>query len=179
MGAEKLPANGTGSLDRPACNELLYQLHYPCPPTYYVGIHIWGPSDTNHLTSWHNCTGMHILQIITVQKLEPTEKLNIFLTHYWYATCPTVLWLWWKINIHMHYCCLLPLKYYPPTLIYRAGITYLLQAARSRDRISVGARFSAPVLTGSGAHPAFYTMGTGFFLGFKVAMAWQWPPTPI
>jgi len=31
----------------------------------------------------------------------------------------------------------------------------------------VGVRFSAPVQTGPGAHPAFCTMGTGFFLGVK------------
>jgi hypothetical protein len=31
----------------------------------------------------------------------------------------------------------------------------------------VGARFSAPVQTGSGAHPASYTIGTGYFLGIK------------
>ena len=30
-----------------------------------------------------------------------------------------------------------------------------------------GARFSAPIRTGPGAHPASYTMGTGFFLGVK------------
>jgi hypothetical protein len=30
-----------------------------------------------------------------------------------------------------------------------------------------GARFSAPVQTGSGAHPASYTMGTGTFPGVK------------
>jgi hypothetical protein len=30
-----------------------------------------------------------------------------------------------------------------------------------------GARFSAPDQTGPGAHPAFYTMGTGSFLGVK------------
>jgi len=35
------------------------------------------------------------------------------------------------------------------------------------DRIPVGARFSAPLQTGSGAHPAPYTMGTGFFPGVK------------
>jgi len=29
------------------------------------------------------------------------------------------------------------------------------------------ARFSARVQTGSGAHPASYTMGTGSFLGVK------------
>jgi len=31
----------------------------------------------------------------------------------------------------------------------------------------VRARFSAPVQTGTGAHPASYTMGTGSFLGLK------------
>ena len=42
-----------------------------------------------------------------------------------------------------------------------------LQAGRSGDRIPAGARFSAPVQTGPGAHPAFYTMGTGSFPGIK------------
>jgi len=32
---------------------------------------------------------------------------------------------------------------------------------------SVGARFSAPVQTGPGAHPSSYTMGTGSFPGVK------------
>jgi hypothetical protein len=36
-------------------------------------------------------------------------------------------------------------------------------AGRSGDRIPVVARFSAPVKTGPGAHPASYTMGTGSF----------------
>jgi hypothetical protein len=36
-----------------------------------------------------------------------------------------------------------------------------------RDRIPVGARFSAPVQTGPGAHPASYTMGTGSFPGLR------------
>jgi hypothetical protein len=30
-----------------------------------------------------------------------------------------------------------------------------------------GGKFSAPVQTGPGAHPASYTMGTGSFLGVK------------
>jgi len=35
------------------------------------------------------------------------------------------------------------------------------------DRIPVGARFSAPVQTGPGAHLTSYTMGTGPFPGVK------------
>jgi hypothetical protein len=42
-----------------------------------------------------------------------------------------------------------------------------LRAGRSKDRIQVGARFSAPVQTGTGDHPASYTMGTGSFLRVK------------
>ena len=45
---------------------------------------------------------------------------------------------------------------------------YSLCAGRSGDRIKVGgARFSAPVQTGPGAHPASNTMGTGSLLGIK------------
>ena len=36
-----------------------------------------------------------------------------------------------------------------------------------RDRIPVGARFSAPVQTGCGTHPASYTMGTVSFPGIN------------
>jgi len=42
-----------------------------------------------------------------------------------------------------------------------------LRAGRTGDRIPVGARFSAPVQTGPGAHPASSTMGTGSFPGVK------------
>jgi len=42
-----------------------------------------------------------------------------------------------------------------------------LRAGRSGDRISVAARFSAPVQTGPGAQPHFYTVGTGSFPGVK------------
>jgi len=47
------------------------------------------------------------------------------------------------------------------------GIATELQAGRSGDRIPVGARFSAPVQIGPGAHPASCTMGTGSFPGVK------------
>ena len=47
------------------------------------------------------------------------------------------------------------------------GIATELPAGRSGDRIPVEARFSAPVQTGPGTHPASYTMGTRSFPGVK------------
>ena len=39
------------------------------------------------------------------------------------------------------------------------------------------AKFSTPVQTYPGAHPASYAMGTGSFMGGKAAGAWRCPPT--
>jgi len=44
---------------------------------------------------------------------------------------------------------------------------FLLRGERSGDRIPVGARFSAPVQTGSETHPDFFTIGTGSFPGVQ------------
>ena len=49
------------------------------------------------------------------------------------------------------------------------GIATAQRAGRSGDRIPVVARFSTPVQTGPGAHPASCTMGTGSFPGVKSA----------
>ena len=43
----------------------------------------------------------------------------------------------------------------------------------------VGARFSAPVQTGPGAHPASYTMGTGSFPGAKIGRGVTLTPHPV
>jgi len=42
-----------------------------------------------------------------------------------------------------------------------AGAKNFKVIGRSGDRIPVGTKFSAPVLSGHGTHPASYTMGTG------------------
>ena len=47
------------------------------------------------------------------------------------------------------------------------GIATELRAGRSGDRIPVGARFSSPIQTVPGAHPASCTMSTGSFPGVK------------
>jgi len=52
-----------------------------------------------------------------------------------------------------------------PRLLSR--YTDSLRAGRSGERNSVGLRFSTPVQTGPGAHPASYTKGTGSFSGVK------------
>jgi hypothetical protein len=51
-----------------------------------------------------------------------------------------------------------------------------LRAGLSGDRIPVGARFSAPVQTGPGGHPASYTMGTESLPGVKWRRGVDHPP---
>jgi len=52
--------------------------------------------------------------------------------------------------------------------VTRPGLATMLRAGRSGDRIPVGARFSTPVRTGPGAHPASYTICTGSFPRVKL-----------
>ena len=42
-----------------------------------------------------------------------------------------------------------------------------------------GAKFSAPIHTGPGAHPVSFSMGTGPFPWVKRAGLWRWTPTHI
>jgi hypothetical protein len=53
-----------------------------------------------------------------------------------------------------------------------------LRAGRSGNRIPVGARFSAPVQTGPGAHTASCTMGTGSFPGVESGRGVTLPSPP-
>jgi len=59
------------------------------------------------------------------------------------------------------------------------GIATELRAGRSGDRIPVGSRFSAPVQTGPGAHPASCTMGTGSFPEAKNGRGVTLSPHPL
>ena len=54
-----------------------------------------------------------------------------------------------------------------------------LRTGRSEDRITVGARSSAPIQTGYGAHPASYAIGTGSLSRGKAAEEWRYPRTLI
>ena len=45
------------------------------------------------------------------------------------------------------------------------GIATTVKAGRSGDEIAEGAGISAPIQIGAGADTAYYTMGTGVFLG--------------
>ena len=79
------------------------------------------------------------------------------------------LWiiLYFMLSVETFYFMYRPL---PPTKILVGGsgrYSDWLWVGRSRDRIPVGSRFSAPVQTGSGTHPALCTMGTGSFSGVK------------
>jgi hypothetical protein len=58
------------------------------------------------------------------------------------------------------------------------GIVWL-RAGRSGDRIPVGARFTAPVQTGPGAHPASCTMGTACFPGIESGRGVTLNPHPL
>jgi hypothetical protein len=49
----------------------------------------------------------------------------------------------------------------------------LLWDGRSGNRISLQAKFSAPVQTDPGAHSVSYRMGTGLYFGGKAAGAWR------
>jgi hypothetical protein len=54
-----------------------------------------------------------------------------------------------------------------------------VRAGRSENRVPEGAKFSASVQTGPGAHPASCTMGTGSFLGVEIGRGMTLTPHPL
>ena len=74
---------------------------------------------------------------------------------------------------------------FPPNRVSESSLVFCgpgsdwLRAGRSGDRIPVGARFSAPVQTGPGAHQASCTMGTGSFPGVKSGRGVTLTPHPL
>jgi len=63
--------------------------------------------------------------------------------------------------------------------VRKTSVSDWLRAGRCGDRTPVGARFSAPVQTGPGAHPASYKMGTGSFPGVKSGRGVTLTPHPL
>ena len=59
-----------------------------------------------------------------------------------------------------------------------AQVSDWLRAGRSGDRSPVGARFSAPVQTDPGVHPASCTISTGSFPGVKSGLGRDAAPSP-
>ena len=59
------------------------------------------------------------------------------------------------------------------------GIATVLRGGRFGDLIPMGARFSVPVQTSPGAHPASCAMGTGSFPGVKSGRGVTLTPHPL
>jgi hypothetical protein len=66
-----------------------------------------------------------------------------------------------------------------PYITFHSWYRDWLRAGRSGKRIPVGARFSAPVQTGPGAHPASCIMRTGAFPGVESGRGMTMSPHPF
>ena len=73
--------------------------------------------------------------------------------------------------------CILSLHYCGPDSVVGIATGYGLDGPGIGSRL--GARFSAPVQTGPGTHPASCTMGTGSFPGVKSGRGMTLTPHPL
>jgi len=83
------------------------------------------------------------------------------------ATIVWVSWAWFRVYLISSYFQDIKFWTFNNVSGLRSRYSYSLRAGRCGHRILVGARFSAPVHTGPGAHPASCTIGTGSFPGVK------------
>jgi hypothetical protein len=98
----------------------------------------------------HYCVHKSTLLVPTLSHMNPMHTLPSYFVNIHFKINPfKALWF----------------HYVPPALTLENSTFYPHSA--SGDRIPVRARFSAPVQTGPGAYPAFYTTGTGSFPGVK------------
>jgi hypothetical protein len=92
----------------------------------------------------------------------------------------TILCYYYYYYYYYYYCCLLSQAFSPVLLLSGPGSSVGMATCWTvRDRIPVGARFSAPVHTGPEAHPASCTMGTGSFLGVESGRGVTLTPYPF
>jgi len=128
------------------------------------------------------------LQILPMTRSVIKHRDNVFLCPFYWCFCLQGVWFFsllfasdiWLIFLQTNYsfspidkATVIRSYPYPNCVLLstfrsiRICLNDWLRAGRSGDRMPVGARFSATVPTGPGAHPASCTVGTGSFPGEK------------
>ena len=155
-----------GVQPRDVCVSVPFWYRHPYLEIFFEVLHIYGKknaelSGITMPTAWTlyralQCPPHELSMALNVKHWNCVLELKFlkyFIKHQFCLWPPT------PIYFIKHQFCL-----WPPTPIY---YYWSLRAGRSGDRIPEGVRFSAPVQTGPGAHPASYTMGTDSFQGVK------------
>ena len=120
-------------------------------------------------------TKIHVYSTISKTKMSKKYILSFFITNNGLILCFTYgIFILQNITLCVILFCLKPNVWAGQ----RSQYSDWLQAGRSGDQIPVGARFSAPVQTGPGAHLASCTMSTGFFPGGKKRPRRDADPSP-